>query len=31
MTNALTRGAHHIGLAVPDLDTATRFFTVQAF
>jgi catechol 2,3-dioxygenase-like lactoylglutathione lyase family enzyme len=26
MTNALTRGAHHIGLAVPDLDTATRFF-----
>src|SRR5258707_13127886 len=26
MTNALTRGAHHIGLAVPDLGTATRFF-----
>jgi len=26
MANALTRGAHHIGLAVPDLDTATRFF-----
>ena len=26
MTNALTRGVHHIGLAVPDLGTATRFF-----
>ncbi len=26
MTNALTRGAHHIGLAVPDLHTATGFF-----
>ena len=26
MANALTRGAHHIGLAVPDLDTATGFF-----
>ena len=26
MTNALTRGAHHIALAVPDLDAATRFF-----
>jgi catechol 2,3-dioxygenase-like lactoylglutathione lyase family enzyme len=26
MANALTRGAHHIGLAVRDLDTATRFF-----
>jgi catechol 2,3-dioxygenase-like lactoylglutathione lyase family enzyme len=26
MTNALTRGVHHIGLAVQDLDAATRFF-----
>jgi catechol 2,3-dioxygenase-like lactoylglutathione lyase family enzyme len=26
MINALTCGAHHIGLAVPDLDAATRFF-----
>ena len=26
MTNALTRGVHHIGLDVPDLDAATRFF-----
>jgi len=26
MANALTRGAHHIGLAVPDLHTATGFF-----
>lgn len=26
MTNALTRGVHHIGLAVPDLDAAARFF-----
>ena len=26
MTNALTRGVHHIGLAVPDLNAATRFF-----
>ena len=26
MTNALTRGIHHIGLAVPDLDAAARFF-----
>ena len=26
MTNAQTRGVHHIGLAVPDLDAATRFF-----
>lgn len=26
MTNPLTRGAHHIGLSVPDLDGATAFF-----
>lgn len=26
MTQPLTRGAHHIGLSVPDLDSATRFF-----
>jgi catechol 2,3-dioxygenase-like lactoylglutathione lyase family enzyme len=26
MTTALTRGAHHVGLAVLDLDEATRFF-----
>jgi len=26
MTIALTRGVHHVGLAVPDLDAATRFF-----
>ena len=26
MTETLTRGAHHIGLAVPDLDVATDFF-----
>lgn len=26
MTEALTRGAHHVGLAVPDLDAASGFF-----
>lgn len=26
MTQALTRGAHHVGLAVPDLDAARNFF-----
>lgn len=26
MTNALTCGAHHVGLAVPDLDAASGFF-----
>ncbi len=26
MTKALTNGAHHVGLAVPDLDAATGFF-----
>lgn len=26
MTEALTRGVHHIGLAVPDLDAAVDFF-----
>lgn len=26
MTEPLTTGAHHIGLAVPDLDAATAFF-----
>jgi len=26
MTQPLTTGAHHIGLAVPDLDAATAFF-----
>ncbi len=26
MTNALTLGAHHIGLTVPDLDAAVGFF-----
>ena len=26
MTNAFTRGAHHVGLSVPDLDAATAFF-----
>lgn len=26
MTQPLTTGAHHIGLAVPDLDAASRFF-----
>jgi catechol 2,3-dioxygenase-like lactoylglutathione lyase family enzyme len=28
MTNALTNGAHHVGLTVPDLDAATDFFCV---
>jgi catechol 2,3-dioxygenase-like lactoylglutathione lyase family enzyme len=28
MTNALTTGAHHVGLTVPDLDAATKFFCV---
>lgn len=27
MTQALTTGAHHVGLAVPDLDAASAFFT----
>jgi len=27
MTAALTRGVHHLGLAVPDLDAAKLFFT----
>jgi catechol 2,3-dioxygenase-like lactoylglutathione lyase family enzyme len=26
MTKALTNGAHHVGLSVPDLDAATGFF-----
>ena len=26
MTEPLTRGVHHVGLAVPDLDAAERFF-----
>jgi catechol 2,3-dioxygenase-like lactoylglutathione lyase family enzyme len=26
MTQALTRGAHHVGLAVPDLEAAKGFF-----
>jgi catechol 2,3-dioxygenase-like lactoylglutathione lyase family enzyme len=26
MTSTLTRGVHHVGLAVPDLDEAVRFF-----
>lgn len=26
MTESLTRGAHHIGLSVPDLDSAATFF-----
>jgi catechol 2,3-dioxygenase-like lactoylglutathione lyase family enzyme len=26
MTNALTNGAHHVGLTVPDLEAATNFF-----
>lgn len=26
MTDSLTRGAHHIGLSVPDLDSAATFF-----
>ena len=26
MTDPLTRGVHHVGLAVPDLDVAERFF-----
>lgn len=28
MTQALTIGAHHVGLAVPDLEAATNFFCV---
>jgi catechol 2,3-dioxygenase-like lactoylglutathione lyase family enzyme len=28
MTNALTTGAHHVGLTVPDLDAAAHFFCV---
>jgi catechol 2,3-dioxygenase-like lactoylglutathione lyase family enzyme len=28
MTQALTTGAHHVGLAVPDLAAATNFFCV---
>ena len=27
MSEAITRGVHHVGLAVPDLDTAVAFFT----
>jgi catechol 2,3-dioxygenase-like lactoylglutathione lyase family enzyme len=27
MTSILTRGVHHVGLAVPDLEAAQRFFT----
>lgn len=27
MTGPLTGGVHHLGLAVPDLDTAQQFFT----
>jgi len=27
MTEALTRGVHHVGLTVPDLDAARDFFT----
>lgn len=27
MTTPLSRGIHHLGLAVPDLDAAQRFFT----
>lgn len=27
MTNAITRGAHHVGLTVPDLTETRRFFT----
>ena len=26
MSDKLTRGAHHIGLTVPDLDSARAFF-----
>ena len=26
MTKALTSGVHHVGLSVPDLDAASRFF-----
>lgn len=26
MTKALTNGAHHVGLSVPDLEAAARFF-----
>ena len=26
MTGTLTRGVHHVGLAVPDLEAAERFF-----
>ena len=26
-TTALTQGVHHLGLTVPDLDRARRFFT----
>lgn len=28
MTNALTQGVHHVGLSVPDLESATHFFCV---
>lgn len=28
MTQALTTGAHHVGLTVPDLEAATNFFCV---
>jgi len=27
MTEAITQGVHHVGLAVPDLDAAVAFFT----
>jgi len=27
MSEAITRGVHHVGLAVPDLDAAVAFFT----
>lgn len=27
MTQARTRGAHHVGLTVPDIDAASAFFT----
>jgi catechol 2,3-dioxygenase-like lactoylglutathione lyase family enzyme len=28
MTKALTTGAHHVGLTVPDLETAANFFCI---
>lgn len=27
MSNSITRGVHHVGLTVPDLDASSRFFT----